>query len=93
MITNETPDSRGERPLSNTASGCLYASVVVAVSAGLLFLNALLCLSIYAVLPKQGDQNMIARAGQMFFFVAPIVLLVIEWNLLDRIQRLFRSSG
>ena len=93
MPIRELTDTAGERPLTSAASGCLYAGFVVAISAGLLFLNALLCLTVYAVLPKSGDENVIARAGQMFFFIVPVLLLVVEWHLLDRIQRLFRRSG
>lgn len=92
MVSHEPTDPVSERPIANAASGCLYAAYVVALSAGMLFLNALLCLTIYAALPKPGDEQIVSRIGQMFFFVAPIVLLIVEWNLLDRVGRLFRRG-
>ncbi len=93
MTTSESTDAAGELPLTSAASGCLYASFVVVVSAGLLFVNALFCWTVYAVFPKPADENVAARIGQMFFFIVPVLMLVIEWHLLDRIQRLFRKSG
>ena len=75
--------------VTGALSGCLYAAFVVAISVGLLFLNALLCLTVYASIPKPDSASM-ARVGQLFFFIAPALLLLVEWNLLDRLQRLFR---
>ena len=81
-----------ERPLVNAASGCLYALYVVGISGGLLFLNALFCLTIYPLLPKASSEQVSSRVGQMFYFIVPVLLLVVEWNLYDRIQRLFRRG-
>ncbi len=92
MSKNDPSESLAERPVASAASGCLYAAYVVLLSAGLLFLNALFCLTIYAALPKNGDEQIVSRIGQMFFFIAPILLLIVEWNLLDRVQRLFRHG-
>lgn len=74
-------------------SGCLYVTFVVAVSAGFMLVNALLCVTIYSAIPKGGDDEVFARGGQLFFFIAPVVLLLVEWNLLDRLQRLFRGRS
>lgn len=81
-----------ERPIAGVASGCLYAALVVALSAGMLFLNSIFCLSIYSAIPFPKDEDFASRAGQMFFFTVPLVLLIIEWHVLDRLQRLFRRG-
>ena len=86
-------DSFSERPLTSALSGCLYAMFVVLISVAMLFVNALLCLTIYAAIPKSGNEEVMARIGQLFFFIAPLLLLILEWNLLDRLQRLFRMSA
>lgn len=77
----------------SVASGCLYAAYVVALSAGLLFINALVCLGIFSQLPLPEDEQIASRVGQLMFFVIPLVMLLVEWNLLDRLQRLFRSEA
>lgn len=86
-------DSFTERPLISTLSLCLYIAFVVSVSAGLLFINALLCLTIYAAIPKPGGDAVASQLGQLFYFVAPVLLLWVQWNLLDRLQRLFDRQG
>lgn len=93
MSINDEKDFYTERPLASTASGCMYSFYVVALSAGLLFINALLCLTIYAAMPKHRDEQIASRIGQMYFFVVPVILLIVEWNLLDRLQRLFRRNS
>lgn len=77
--------------MANVASGCLYACYVVLLSSGMLFLNALFCLAAFAAIPKPDDQTT-SRIGQLFFFVVPVLMLIVEWNLLDRLQRLFRRE-
>ncbi|MFN3190051.1 MAG: hypothetical protein ACE361_05965 [Aureliella sp.] len=81
-----------ERPVASVASGCLYAFYVVGLSAGLLFVNALVCLAIYSAVPKFGDDQIAPRIGQLVFFTLPLIMLLVEWNLLDRLQRLFRRE-
>ena len=86
----ESPtDSFTERPLASSMSGCLYALFVVVLSGALLLVNAILCIAVYSSMPKYQSENVAHRVGQLFYFIAPVVLLIIEWNLLDRIQRLF----
>ena len=82
--------SYSDRPATGALSGCLYAVFVIVVSGGMLLMNAFVCLMVYAALPKLQSEDISARIGQMFFFVVPIMLLVVEWNLLDRLQRLFQ---
>lgn len=90
MVDNADTDAASERPVASAASGCLYATYVIAISASLLFLNAIFCLTVFASLPIDHDNEMNARIGQMFFFIVPILLLIVEWNLFDRVRRLFR---
>jgi len=85
-------DSFAQRPVRSALSGCLYAAFVVIVSAGLLLVNALLCITIQGVLPKPSNEALAARLGQLFFFVVPVGLLIVQWNLLDRLQRLFHRD-
>ncbi len=89
----EQVDSFAERPVRSALSGCLYATFVVSVSVGLLLANALLCVTIYGAIPKSGSEALTSRLGQLFFFVAPVLLLLVQWNLLDRLQRLFSRRG
>ncbi len=91
-MESEPSNSLRETPLANIASGCLYAVYVVGLSAGLLFLNSLFCTMVYAFVPKLSNEQMASRAGQLFFFVVPLILLIVEWNLLDRVRRLFRPN-
>lgn len=88
-----TTDSSTERPIASAISGILYAAFVVAMSAGMLFVNALFCLTIYSAIPIPGGEQIASRVGQMFYFIAPILLLVVEWNLIDRLYRLFHRSA
>lgn len=87
----EDADSYSDQPIKSALSGCLYASFVVTVSVSFLLMNALLCLTIYGAIPKSESDEAVARIGQLFFFIAPVMLLLVEWNLLDRLQRLFRG--
>ncbi len=86
-------DSFAERPVRSALSGCFYVAFVVVVSVGLLLVNALLCLTIYGAVPKPNNEEVVARVGQLFFYVAPVLLLILEWNLLDRLNRLFRGGS
>ena len=80
-----------ESQLTGALSGGLYVLFVICLSGGMMLINAFLCLTIYAAIPKPENEELSARAGQMFFFVAPVLLMLLEWNLLDRVQRLFSN--
>ncbi|MEM7558846.1 MAG: hypothetical protein AAF394_06970 [Planctomycetota bacterium] len=82
-----------ERPVVSVVSGCMYAVMVVVVSGGMLFLNTLFCIAIYGLIPKVANEQVASGVGQLMFFSVPLILLVVEWHLVDRIQRLFRSSA
>ncbi|RMF44648.1 MAG: hypothetical protein D6753_02020 [Planctomycetota bacterium] len=78
-----------DRPLVSAVSAMLYAAYVVAVSSVLLFLNALFALTLFAMLPKSESSELMPRVGQFFYFVVPLLLLIVEWHALDRIHRMF----
>ncbi len=86
-------DSFADRPVTSALSGLLYAAFVIAVSVGMLLLNALFCLTVYSSIPEYADEEIMDRVGQFFYFVAPVALMVVEWHLIDRIRRLLRSSA
>lgn len=101
-IKSEKPHPAGmpesQSMLSAALPSCMYATFVVGVSAMMLILNSVLCLSAHSALTLFGPEWLIKnptiepRASQMFYFLAPVVLMVLEWNLLDRIQRLFSAE-
>lgn len=90
-------DSSGQEPnsLATSLSGCAYLLVVLSITTGMLIVNAIVCLSIHSAFmsmnPGGLDNSTLApHLGQLFFFLVPILLTVIQWNLLDRLDRLFR---
>lgn len=92
VFGDEQDDSFTTRPVVSVTSSFLYAVYVVGLSGFLLFLNALFAISVFAALPKPASEDTTARVGQLFFFIVPLLLLILEWNLLDRVHRLFRSD-
>ncbi len=76
----------------------LYGSYVISVSGLMLVINAVLCLSAHSALmlfgPAWLTENPVVapRAAQLFFFIVPVLLMVVEWNLVDRIYNLFASQ-
>ncbi len=97
---SDLEDSRpqSQSMYSTAISSGAYAAYVVGVSALMLVLNSVLCLSAHSALTLFGPEWLTRnpavqpRASQMFYFLAPVVLMVLEWNLLDRIQRLFSAE-
>lgn len=69
----------------------MYALFVVVLSGFLLLINAVVCTAVYAALPIPSNNEIAPRIGQFFFYLGPIILMVIQWNLLDRLARLFRN--
>ncbi|MDX1926038.1 MAG: hypothetical protein SFV81_05945 [Pirellulaceae bacterium] len=94
--TNSSPQPQSA--YASAISSTLYATYVVGISALMLVLNSVLCLSAHSALTLFGPEWLTKnpalqpRASQMFYFLAPVVLMVVEWNLLDRIQRLFSAE-
>lgn len=89
-IADET-DSFTDRPFASALSGFFYATFVISISIAMLLVNALLCLTIYSAIPDYGPGELSARVGQFFYFVAPVVLMVLEWHLIDRVRRMFST--
>ncbi len=89
---HEEYDLITERPIAHLASGCLYAFYIVALSGFMLFFNALVCLAVYSTIPKMAEEQIMSRIGQLIFFTLPLIMLLVEWHLLDRVQRLFRRN-
>lgn len=97
---SETPESlsHSQSLLVSAISNGAYAAYVVGMSALMLILNSVLCLSAHSALTLFGPEwltknpSVQPRASQLFYFLAPVVLMVLEWNLLDRIQRLFSAE-
>lgn len=84
--------------LSNLLACGGYAVYVMILSGMMLVLNAVLCLSAHSAFEQFGPDELTKnavvapRAGQLFFFIVPVLLLVLEWNLLDRLGNLFRRD-
>ncbi|QDV21861.1 hypothetical protein [Aureliella helgolandensis] len=85
-------DSFTERPITSALSGCIYAAFVILVSSGMMLVNALFCLTIYSSLPSLGSPAISQRIGQLFYFIMPVALMIIEWNSIDRLTRLFHHE-
>ena len=81
--------------LMTSATGCLYLLILLVVSTGMLVVNAIVCLSVHSVLKIFGPSAIVDNPSvaphlfQLFFFVVPILLTFVEWNLLDRLSRMF----
>ncbi len=74
-------------------AGCGFILYTLSVTALMLLVNSVICVSLHTAFRNVApelftDHAQIATpASQMFFFLAPIVLLIIEWNWLDRFSR------
>ncbi len=96
-ISTESEPRPGSE-LEGIVSATCYAIFVVGVSALMLVLNAVMCLSAHTALTLFGPEfitknpEIAPRASQMFYFIAPVVLMVLEWTLLDRLFRLFNKD-
>lgn len=82
--------------LGSSVSGCGYLLFVLAVTTVMLIINAIVCLSIHSAVMSFGPEYMQDKAGlgphiaQLFFFIVPVLLTILQWNLLDRLNRLMR---
>lgn len=98
--TIEALESSGDEPnsLRTSLSGCGYLLYVLLVTTGMLIINAIVCLSIYSAVMNFGpkylrdDSGIAPHIGQLFFFIVPILLTIVQWNLLDRLSRIFRKG-
>lgn len=79
--------------------GCAFVFLTISVTAFMLVINAVLCLSIHSTIRTHAqtlfadNPNVANPISQLFFFIGPTLLTIIQWNLLDRIIRLFRTTG
>lgn len=75
---------RGKRRRSG--DGCGYLLFVCVIACILLIVNAILLRAVYAwCVPHAPDFVGHPRFGRAVLFVGPIVMLVAEWTLVDRI--------
>lgn len=92
-------DSSGEEPnsLTTSLSGCAFLLLILVVTTGMLIVNAVVCLSVHSAFMMFGPSVIVDNAslapyiGQLFYFLVPVLLTIIQWNLLDRLNRLFRK--
>lgn len=86
-------DSFTDRPLVSALSGCMYAGFVIGTSVLMLLVNAFACLTIHSAIPDYAPEEVMSRVEQFFYFTAPVVLMVLQWNLIDRVSRMFTKTG
>lgn len=72
-------------------SGCLYVLGLTLVASALLFVNGGMVLAVFRslshLLPSSfSDQRIV----QFVLFVAPVLLLVLQWMMLDVVMRVIR---
>ena len=90
----------GEEPSywSTSLGGCGYVLGILTLTVVMLIVNAIVCLSVHSALisfgPSQIVQNpgLAPYLGQLFFFLMPVLLTVLQWNLLDRLNQIFRRK-
>jgi hypothetical protein len=83
-------DSDAEPDYTGAFSAALYAGFVLAVSLAMLFLNSMLCVVIYAALPKMGGNTLAIAIQQLMYYLAPVFLTFLQWYLVDVVTRLIR---
>lgn len=82
---------RGKR--RRGGDGCGYLLLVCLIACVLLVVNAIVVRAIYvSYLPNAPPMVAHERFGRAVLFIGPIVLLVIEWTLIDRIIDFFAKS-
>ena len=75
--------------------GCIYLLSVLVATLCMLIVNAIVCLSVHSALKSLGSQSWVNDPTlapfvyQLFFFVVPVLLTIIQWNLYDRLNRIF----
>lgn len=95
--TTESKQRSGAE-LQSLFAATMYATFIVGVSALMLILNAVMCLSAHTALTLFGpttiteNPEIAPRVSQMIYFVVPVILMVLEWILLDRLFHLFSKD-
>jgi hypothetical protein len=87
-------ESSSDEPnsLVTSLSGCAYLLVILLVTTGMLIVNAIVCLSIHSAYMTFGPPRIVEDPTISPFFVVPILLTIVQWNLLDRLNRIFRGQ-
>ena len=82
---------RGKR--RRGGNGCGYLVFVCLTACVLLVVNAIVIRAMYEGLPPETPPVVKdPRFGRAVLFVGPILLLVVEWTLIDRLKDLFAKS-
>jgi hypothetical protein len=81
---------RGKR--RRGGDGCGYLFLVCLIACVLLVVNAIVVRAVYVSLPNAPPVVAHPRFGRAVLFIGPIVLLVVEWTLLDRLIDFFSKS-
>jgi hypothetical protein len=78
---------------TGTGAGCFLAAISTLVTCLLLFVNGGLIAAICSALIRSGSTTL-ANAGvnQFVLFCGPVVLVVIEWIMIDYVVSRFRRS-
>ena len=95
---------RDERPASlparseaqgALAAGCLFSLASAALTCGLLFINGSLVLAILQVISGAGFDWVHKQEGlsQFVLFALPVVLVVIEWMMIDYLRSRLRTRS
>ncbi len=92
-LTDDGRSHRQEPARTDSFAGCVFILFTLTVTALMLLINSVFCLSLHtafrAFAPELFSDNaqITTPLSQMFFFIAPIVLMILEWNWLDRMTR------
>lgn len=79
---------------SGAAAGCLFGLASTLVTGVLLFLNGALVLAVFQTLAPTGPEWMQKPEVMQFsLFVAPVVLVVLQWMMIDYLRHHLRRSG
>ena len=73
-------------------AGCLIATGSAVLTGFLLFINGSLVMAILAALAQSGPEWMAKPAfSQFMLFAMPVLLVVIEWMMIDYVRTRFRQ--
>jgi hypothetical protein len=80
-------------PVSGLAPGCLFATVSTLATCLLLFVNGGLVAAICSAASRSGV-SILSNTGvhQFFLFVGPVVLVVIQWMMIDYVTSRIRRG-
>lgn len=86
-----SPESGGSATI---AAGCLIAGSVALLTCLMLFVNGSLVLAILTALEGQGPRWFRdPRVSQFLLFAVPVLLVVVQWKLIDYLRRKLRRRS